>query len=255
MPGAVEFANRLVQCVLIVLIGAASGCTSWPDLTSPWHKPLLDAEAGLYTAASIEYRVDAGLQNLPLSIARIEGRRVSYDQVASQPQRGAATGSLMLRYPHPDGSTDRAEVRLSIDSVSRSKSSWWKPTTYLAHRAAADAIHEEWLLDVPKSDLDSILDQLRREGFFVRDAARMHAADVTVRFNGGHVHKPWSQVPVLEACMQRVRCEGQLVSLQRPSVPAHAMPLTSSVDAYHALVAQGGGGDQRAPAPWPSMAC
>ena len=47
----------------------------------------------------------------------------------------------------------------------------------------------------------------------------------------------------METCMQRVRLEGQLVALHRPATAASAVAMTSSVDSYRALVAQGGGGD------------
>ncbi len=219
-----------------------AGCAFLPTL--PWDKPRLDAEAGLYQSAAITYRIDAGGQSLPIAVARVEGQRVSYDQMASRPEKGTALGTLSIRYPHPSGQADVAEVRLVIQRKSSSQTVWWKPNTYLnAPSSNADAIHEEWALDIAKPELDLILDQFRRDGFFVQNQPHAKAADVAVQLNGRRVRKSWSQVAVLEATMQRVRREGQLVVLNRPVTPAGATPLTASVDAYRALVAQGGGGD------------
>jgi hypothetical protein len=232
--------------LLLLLAGSlcsAAGCAVLPTL--PWNKPRLDAEAGLYRSAAITYRIDAGGQSLPIAVARVEGQRVSYEQVASRPETGTALGTLSIRYPSPSGRADVAEVRLVIQRASSPQAVWWKPHTYLwkTPEPTADSIHEEWVLDIAKPEFDQILDQFRRDGFFVQSQPRAKAADVAVELNGRRVRKPWSQIAVLETTMQRVRREGQLVVLNRPATPAGATPLNTSVDAYRALVAQGGGGD------------
>jgi hypothetical protein len=229
------------------LLCCAAGCTTLPALNLPWQKPRLDAEAGLYKSAALTYTVDAGRQSLPISVARVEGERVSYDRVPSPPQAGSSLGTLTAQFPHPAGRDGMAQMRLVIESDTSPRLVWWNPTTYgrAARGTAADAIHEEWLLDISKADFDQILDQLRREGFFVQDAPHVAASVLSVTYDGRKVRKNWGQVAVLEGTMQRVRHEGQLIALHRPAAPAGATQLATSVDAYRALVAQGGGGDSQ----------
>lgn len=223
-----------------------AGCVSLSAPTLPWDKPQLDAEAGLYQSAALSYTVDAGRQSLPISVAHIEGQRVSYDQVPSPPQAGTSLGTLTVHYPHPAGREGMAQVRLVIRSDAAPPVVWWNPATYRRPQlsaVAADAIHEEWLLDISKADFDQLLDQLRRDGFFAQASPNVPAAVLSVEYNDRRVRKNWSQVPVLEGTMQRVRREGQLIALHRPATPAGGSQLATSVDAYRSLVAQGGGGD------------
>jgi hypothetical protein len=236
--------SLLAIALCIGLVAPLTGCASLPPL--PWFHPPLDAEAGLYKSAVIKYRVDAGQQSLPVSIARVEGQRVSYDQVASRPETGSALGILSIHYPHPAGRGDMAEVRLAIESQQAPRMVWWKPATYripFGFGKDMSPIAEEWALDISKADLDVMLNELRREGFFSQNQPSVRAASLSVEYNGYRVRKNWSQVSALEGCMQRVRREGQLLVLHRPATPASAVSMTSSVDAYRALVAQGGGGD------------
>lgn len=230
---------------LAALLACAAGCISFPVPTLPWQKPQLDAEAGLYQSAALTYTVDAGRQSLPISVAHVEGQHVSYDQVPSPPKAGTSLGTLSVRYPHPAGRQLVAQVRLVIESDTSPRVVWWNPLTYsrAATGPAPDAIREEWLLDVSKADFDQLLDQLRRDGFFVQPPPNVPASVLAVEYDGRKVRKNWGQVAALESTMQRVRREGQLIALHRPVAPAGATQLATSVDAYRSLVAQGGGGD------------
>lgn len=236
---------RSLLLSLAALLACLSGCATLSVPAFPWEKPRPDAAAGLYKSASLTYRIDAGRQSLPMSVARVEGQHISYDQVPTPPQAGASMGTLTVRYPHPAGREGLAQVRFVIESETAPKAVWWNPLTY--SRAAApkpaNAIHEEWLLDISKADFDDLLNQLRRDGFFDQDAPLIAAAQVTAEFDGRKVQKNWGVAPGLESTMQRVRRYGQLISLHRPLAPHGATQLATSVDAYRALVAQGGGGD------------
>jgi hypothetical protein len=209
-----------------------------------WQKMPLDAEAGMYKTAEIVYHVDAGRLTLPVSVTRVEREQVSFDDMVSRPEAGCAGGRIAIRYPHPDGRTDFAEVRLVIERDPRKPFVFWKPNSWRLRgpqSAAEEPSREEWRLDLAKSELDELINQMRQDGCFTHDQPHAKAAELTIGFDGHRRTKPWSQSAPLESCMQRVRREGQLVALARPATVAASM--TSSLDSYRALVSQGGGGD------------
>ena len=77
----------------------------------------LDAKAGMYKQASLVYRVDAGRLSVPLAAARVEGRQVSYDEVASNPLAERSIGELTVRFPHPRGLAGWAQAEVDRKSV------------------------------------------------------------------------------------------------------------------------------------------
>ena len=87
------------------LLSCLVGCGSFP-----WRKVPLDASSGLYDRAVLTYRLDAGKLGQPLDVVRVEGQRVSYEQVASSPLPDESIGTLSIEYPHPAGRSGYALV-------------------------------------------------------------------------------------------------------------------------------------------------
>ncbi len=75
-----------------------------------------DAKAGFYDTASITYKIDAGRNGVPLSVVRIDGRLVSYDEVPVRAVADRCVGTLSIEYPHPRGRKGYALARVVIDS-------------------------------------------------------------------------------------------------------------------------------------------
>ena len=167
--------HRRLAIVLAVLFGPVAGCANLP--TMPWQKLPLDAEAGLYKSAAVDYQVDAGLLNLPVAVARVEGQRLCFEQFASQPRAGSAVGKLSIRYPHPEGKPGLARVELAVTNDPRPQRPWWQPTHWLptsASKGPTAASSELWLLDIPKADLDQILAEMPPRWLLRLDATPRH---------------------------------------------------------------------------------
>lgn len=205
----------------------AAGCNSLPSRVP------LDAKAGLYEKAVLSYRVDAGQLSIPLAVSRIEGQMVSYDEVPSAATPNRSTGLLLLTYPHPAERAGMVEAKVVIACAVDIKSN--QPAGF----------REEWVLDIPKSELDTLYAQLRGLSFFSASPHPTPGIEITSTLNGKKVQKLWQTVPEFEALMQRVRRDGQLAAYERLSTPRSANPVASSVAAYRRLTIQDGGGDQR----------
>ncbi len=191
--------------------GLFGGCASLSAPALPCRNVNLAEQVGGYKSAEISYRVDAGQLSLPMSVARIEGRRVSFDEIVSRPQAGSASGRLSIQYPHPDGRPDVALARVEIQNDPRPPVAYWKPSTWRrgGSETSDDAVcHESWRLDMGKADLDALIEQLRRDGCLTDEHPHAKGSELTIGFDGRRVTKPWGQSPALEAAMQRVRSRG-----------------------------------------------
>ena len=202
-----------------------------------------DAKSGFYDTASITYEIDAGRIGVPLSVVRIEGRLVSYDQVPVSAVADHSVGTLSIEYPHPRDREGYALARVVIESrdglpvvgsnlvagglewterLSAVAAPWnWFAGSQPAQAAGGSAgvgtkIHEIWELDIPKSELDEVVGQLDQVGFFDSSAQNSSAVEVTARLNHSTVRKRYDPVPALDSVMQRVRGQGQLISYDRP---------------------------------------
>lgn len=237
-----------------------------------------DAKAGFYDTASITYKIDAGQNGVPLSVVRIEGRLVSYDEVPVGAVADRCVGTLSIEYPHPRGRDGYALARVAIESRDGLPAvggnlvagglewtqrlsvaapwNWFASTrsTQAAGSVSSDRagegprIHETWELDIPKSELDAVVGSLDQAGFFDASAQTGSAVEVTARLNRSTVRKRYDSVPALDLVMQRVRGQGQLISYDRslrmPAESVAATPaskvLTPSVLAYRDAMPRSG---------------
>jgi hypothetical protein len=230
-----------------------SGCGSLP-VAMPWEKVPLDASAGFYDSASIVYRLDAGKMEQPLDVARVEGQKIAFEQVASSPLAEQSIGTLSITYPHPGGKPGLAQAKFAIDSAPAKVSkpsaprNWnplsRKPPLPASPKAMVTAqpeVHEMWVLDIPAAESDQYFKLLAAQSFYNTERPGTGAAQLTVTINGSRVHKPWEQVPQLGALAQRVRREGRLVAYSRPAAEAgQAEGSIASLEAYRNMLAQSG---------------
>ncbi len=235
----------------LLAVWLASGCGSLPT-AMPWKRVPLDASAGFYDSASIVYRLDAGKMEQPLDVARVEGQRIAFEQVASSPLAEQSIGTLSIIYPHPGGKQGQAQAKFAIDSAPAKASkpaatrNWnpfsRKPPAPPSPKAMVTAqpeVHELWVLDIPAAESDQYFKLLAAQSFYNTERPGTGAAQLTVTINGSQVHKPWEQVPQLGALAQRVRREGRLVAYSRPAAEAGiAEGSIASLEAYRNMLAR-----------------
>lgn len=217
----------------------------------PWQKVPLDASAGFYESASIVYRLDAGKLEQPLDVARVEGQKVVYEQVASSPLSDQSIGTLTITYPHPGGRTGWAQAKFALDSTptkSTPATNWNPfrkkpkgPPPPTAITTVQAEVHEVWVLDIPSAESDTVFKLLTAQSFYNKDRPNAQDAQLTVTINGNQARKNWDQVVELNTLAQRVRREGRLASYARPGVLAGLPdnPITS-IAAYNNLLARSG---------------
>ncbi len=243
--------NRcLSACIGLATIAAvlalASGCnTSFPRV--PWRQVRLDVRSGLYDVAALTYRLDAGKLGQPLDVLRVDGPRVSYEQVASSPLPDESIGTLSIVYPHPSGNNSVALARFVLDSApteSASTKASWNPWSKKAADTEMPAgiagsqpeVHETWELDISHQELDQTFKAITNAGFYQLD--RPGPARLTVKMDGVEQSKDWSEIPALNLLVQRIRSQGQLVSYTRPRGANGASAGTiASTQAYSRLLA------------------
>ncbi len=252
-PRAVSCVRGFAIACLLCATPLAGGCSALPK---PWRKVPLDASTGFYQSASLSYRLDAGRLQQPLDVARVEGLRVSYDQVASSPLADESIGTLALAYPHPAGHDGMAQAKFTLDSAAprtaaskASRASWnpfksketpapSAPTKVTGHQPE---IHEIWLLDIPRAEADEYFKLLSSLGFYNTERPGAVGTQMNVEINGKKLQKNWEQIPQLNALAQRVRREGQLVAYHRPDLLAGSKTDTIvSTGVYAHLLAENG---------------
>jgi hypothetical protein len=190
-------AQIVVATVVLLTLGSV-GCARWKQ------KPMaLTSVACMYDRAELMYHVDASRLGLPLALSKVEAQHVSYQESPSSPQAGTSTGTLRVRYPHPQAGAEMALAEVVIDSRA-------------AGGRASDTVHEVWTLDIPKNDLDQIVGRLRETNFFVAPGKSQTGVTLMTSLDKVSMNKDWDQVPELNLLMQQVRSHGQLVAYSRP---------------------------------------
>lgn len=219
-----------------------SGCSWLPKRPVP-----LDARTGFYQSASLTYRLDAGQLQQPLDVARVEHQAVSYEQVASSPLPDQSIGTLEVTFPHPSGRPGVALVKFTLESkptkAQAAAKSWNpfkkkptgpQPVTTLT--TSQPEVYEAWALDIASAESDQLFKLLANDGFYQNERPGAVGASLSVKINGTEAQKNWNQLPELNALVQRVRREGQLVAYSRPAGLTGAA--ISSTQAYDNLQAQ-----------------
>jgi len=229
-----------------VLIGmSVGGCAG---VRLPWQKMPLDSSAGFYEQASIEYRVDAGKLQQPLDVARFDGQRVSFEQVASSPLADQSLGTLKIECPHPRGRVDFAQVTFTIDSTKPQSNSWtnwnwWQkkksPQAPKGIVTAQPVVRELWVLDIPRAQADEYFKLLASQSFYNTDREDASGTKLCVQINSRELRKNWQSIPEFNLLAQRVRREGRLVEYSRPGIlnGSDERPITHT-QTYRNMMAQ-----------------
>lgn len=224
-----------LSLTLLALVGCKGGYT----------RPLvpIDSAAGMYEKARVSYEVDAGEMQVPVSVAKIEGQLVSYQQVPSSLQAGETLGRLEIEYPHPRGLNGYALARVTVESSFAGKEgqtpsktsklpvvgAWTDPRTKTM---------EVWELDIPRSEFDRIVAALNQARYFDRSMDNPGPVSMAAKIDGNDVDKKWNRVAELDGLMVAVRGHGRLVTYNRtPTTDEVAGPVPKSVAAYRAYSA------------------
>jgi hypothetical protein len=220
-----------------------------------------DSAASLYDRARVLYQVDAGKLQVPVSVARIEGQHVSYQQIPSSATSKSTLGRLEIAYPHPRGLKGYALARVTIqsrypeaaplpsstDEVLAARIAETVAQVPLVGSAVAPTaeVEETWEMDVPRAELDRVVAELNQRGFYERKSAATGPVGIETSIDGHNVKKSWDRVPELDALMVAVRSRGRLIAYHRNArADRLAGPTPDSVLAYRAYAGQdarGGG--------------
>jgi hypothetical protein len=233
--------GAIIAAAGLMLVGAP-GCSNMrvylgPDLRTSGSTPEL---------IGVVYHLDAAKLNETLAVARVEGKAVSYDEVAGSPLADRTVGTLSVIYPHPEAPPEfaRAEVRIDaaplpdlvqLDERSSELLPWYRHGSH-GSREAGDVSHETWQLDLPRAELDQLLARLATPQVVVTDGGKQAGANIKTSYNGRHYQSNCQPVPELDALMQRIRRDGRLVSYTRPlTARGQRLEQTSAVLAYREM--------------------
>jgi len=197
-----------------------------------------------FERANIVYKLDGGLRPLPLT--DVEIKPVSFDDaIAAKPSETAmssewSTATLSVQYPHPDGTPDsaRATLRLSAVPAGESGFSISQTSRWLGRNASSELSphansgkpalpdDEIWVLDLPRQELDLLVSDLQKSGFFQAQTRAESGTNLDVQLDFGRVNKQWTAEPRLDQFISRVYLEGQLgglVACDSPEFQAGAL--------------------------------
>lgn len=234
----------------LTLVCVTAGCMA---INRPPAIPY-DSAASLFEEAKLTYRVDAGKLQVPVSVARIEGQLVSYEQVPSSLRDRESSGVLEILYPHPNKREGYGLARVTIQSKLPSaieppatKSSFTKMVSESARKvpvvgsmvATEHEAEETWELDVPRAQLDRIVTRMNDQRYFERRTTSTETVKILAELDGHEVEKAWNRIDEMDELMVTVRSHGRLVSYKRgEGVDQMAHPPANSVAAYRAYAAQ-----------------
>ncbi len=235
-----QFSHRdklLIACLAIIFIGNISGCRT------AHRVGMTETGAPQYDKLSINYELRNSSGALALkefsqdtnteedSVILQAGANVDQHQ---SDKTDWSRANLQIQYPHPNGSSElvRATLRLSkgTEPLQQPETSWkeswtekleggWETLkspfsdeeeTALHQKKSSDTDDEIWVYDFPKSQLDLMLTDLARSGFFENQTRPNGTASLSVSINRGHVSKDWSPEPRLDDIILLVYQEGWL---------------------------------------------
>ncbi len=238
--------SRRVACLLAIGISGCAGTDKRVATQSP--------STEVFHEATITYRVDHGQLSEPTALARIEGQSVSYDETPSPLATDLATTCLTVRYPHPFAREGHALAQVIVASRPEKKGllpggeshrSFWKRATDGPEHISPDievarmqGVYEAWALDVPRAEVDEIVFHLNRGGFFGSAEHSADAVTLLTAIDGTVVRKRWSEVPALDALVDRIRKEGKLVAYSRPQDSMTTTPELPTSDQVYAELAE-----------------
>jgi len=142
----------------------------------------------------------------------------------SAPSAAGVIQSLAIKYPHPAGRVGQARVELVVEkiptpgAVSPNPDAGWMGSFGRITRQNLPGIAFEgnviaaWGMDVPVTQLDPIVEQLKSQGFFTATTNISRDVNLGARVNGVGGERPWVRVSELDALVVRMRKEASFVS-------------------------------------------
>lgn len=146
----------------------------------------------------------------------------------SQVEPICSVAELRIEYPHPDGRPDYARVTLGFKSseCGRQCERLTLEARTEMQRERREVRRERWFgsreqadaggmtlaeLDLPRGELDAILQELESHAFFTREPTGDNGeSKLEVRLNRAWTSKSWHYEPTLDALTMRVYKEGRL---------------------------------------------
>lgn len=218
--------GTVVRGMGLAALAAVCGCSAFQPSTLR-----LDAAAGMYQKAVLDYRVDGGQLSEPLTVARIAGQQVTHQRLASTPHPDCSVARLIIRYPHPGGKNGVALAKLIVETrplanpvAQANKAVWeqWSDVITTTARGmvpgmkANEDLYEVWSLDISKADLDRVIAGMMQNGYFVNPAKTSIGIELSAQVDKFEAVKNWTHEPELDILVERVRHQGQLLSYQHP---------------------------------------
>lgn len=181
-----------------------------------------------YQQMHLVYELNGQFRNMPLADKLAQA---GYSQEPDTTKRDRwSLARLAIQYPHPDGSTQmaRATLRLSSDAPQPAAPPLIGKLHELGEvfaqkpgdgdmKLSMVQDDEIWVLDFPKQQLDLLISDLSRGGFFEEQFRTQHGTRLEVQLDDGRTDKSWTPEPRLDDFVNRVHSEGRLSGF----VPRH----------------------------------
>lgn len=217
--------SRLVWFVATASVaGVVAGCL-------PHRVGLTSTGMPQYADCNIRYRIASPLRTIVAHRGPSDASILpaSHSEMADAPERDWTAATLTVSYPHPDGIPDMARVELQLlrlvprefapppSFTERMKrtlkaSPFGQSSMVPAERAGvAVSAREIRVLDLPQYEIDLLILELARSGFFDAQHRPTGKAAINVRIDRGQTAKRWTAEPRLDELVARVYCDGQLV--------------------------------------------
>ena len=230
-----------IRCVFLALTiltanGLLVGCAS------PHVVALNEVGSPDYRKVDIVYELasERSFQELA-AVVKVNATTNPSNKATSAADRDWARTSLRIRYPHPAGHADMAQVTVRLSKTplplnpveptwkdratnrARALATGQNPASLLttaSHTVSTSSDDEIHTLDIPRHQLDLLLLDLARSGFFSDQQRPSGRVRLYARIDGGHNLGTWDPEPRLDDIASRVFHDGRLQGFAPASKPS-----------------------------------
>ncbi len=138
--------------------------------------------------------------------------------------------TLRIESPHPEAKSGQARLTLRLARREATRPTTSEPS---ADKSVTDrvlayvpwtesdgetgtVVEEVWVLDVPREEIDLLLVDLARTGYFEEGTRPNAAAHLDVQIDKGRESKAWHTSPRMDELAERVRSEGWIARMPAP---------------------------------------
>jgi hypothetical protein len=176
---------------LLLSVGLNGGCAL------PEKVQLTETGAPEYQQLHIVYDIKTDQQNVRLDRPAVI-QTVSHSSESSPHDSGFQDARLRLEIQYPYASTQPGFAHVTLRVLATGGYSG--PTI--------DGMEEMLVIDVPKPEIDAVLFELARAGFFDHEPSTPPQSHLDVTFNHGQVAKSWGADPKLDKLVAMLRTYG-----------------------------------------------